>query len=179
MINLKPTDFSTQTLFNHLITEYIEDKNLELAIALHRCLKWELVAVEQDEEIKKAAVRHPDGGVYDARGHISDEEFLFGYDNGVIISFKFETDLSFKTRHIVERDIFEAGKLAMSMWPTLPWYKDAYIVHIMNFMKDLQKVSKHHGFWIEDSVNTITPDGNCYELYITGNGEYRVKLSKE
>ena len=132
-MTIKPTDFTTQTLFNHLMIPYHDEKNFEMACALHRGLVWELVALEHEDEIKKAAVRHPDGGLFDARGHISDEEFLKDYDDGVIISFTLEAQLNLKTRLIVERDITEAGKLAMCQWPDLPWHKDTQIKHLLGW----------------------------------------------
>lgn len=179
MATVKPIDVSTQTLFNHLLTKYLDDLNFEFACAMHRGLKWELVALEHEEAIKKAAVRHPDGGVMDARGHMSDDEFKNGFEDSVIVSFPLEADLNLRTRSIVPKDIFEAGKLAMSVWPELPWNKDTYVFNMMNFVNDLEKLSRYHDFWIRDTLNIITPSGSGYEVYVTGKGEYRIRLIEE
>ena len=52
MTAIQSFDFSTQTLLNHLLKTYVGEKNFEMAIALHRGLKWELVALEYEDEIK-------------------------------------------------------------------------------------------------------------------------------
>lgn len=172
----KPIDLSTQTLFRHLLLPYIDEKNLEFAVALNRGLKWELVAIEQDEEIKRAAVRHPEGGIFDAKGHQSDEEFLKDFDEGVIVSFDLECKLNLRTRLIVERDVSAAGMLAQSSFPHLPWNKDTYLWLVQSFMDDLEKLSRHYGLWLEHNIIKNDDHDGTYGLYITGNGEYRIRL---
>ena len=172
----KPTDFTTQTLFHHLLLPYMDEKNLEFSVALNRGLKWELIAIEHDEEIKRAGVRHPEGGIFTAKGHQTEDEFLHGFEDGIIISFDLEAKLNLRTRCIVERDVSSAGMLAQCAFPSLPWNKETYIWLVKSFMDDLEKLSKHYGLWLENNIIKNDDHDGTYGLYITGNGEYRIRL---
>jgi hypothetical protein len=183
MTIIKPVDDDVGEFLDGFIsTTYLNGQCYELAIALHRGLDWELIGLVQDlygqSVIRHAAVKHPQGGYFDGRGWLSDEEFILPLGQGGIISFT-ETELKHRTRSIPENAVAMAGKLAMSRWPELPWLPDTYFKKVVSFLDDLDQLCRRHGFWLCADTATSWPmivagDGNeiGYALATTGNGSY-------
>jgi len=188
MPTLRPLDPETKEFLEDLVRgTYLDGACYELACALYRGLQWKLIGLiqEMDGEIvvRHAAVRHPDGGFFDARGHVTEEEFLSPFGPGEIRDFALQDDLRKLTRPIQEHAISMAGKLAMSLWPELPWTKHTYVNSLVAFVGDLEKLCRRHGFWLYAPVpnpaswpQISVEDGgeSGYEILPTGNGVYAI-----
>jgi hypothetical protein len=131
---------------------YLDGQCYELASALWRGLGWDLIGLIQkignETVVRHAAVRHPDGGFLDGRGHVSEEEFLEPFGPGVIVDFPLQDNLRKMTRPIDESAICKAGMMAMTVWPDLPWKKDTFIRYVEAFVADLEALCARHGFWL-------------------------------
>lgn len=179
-------DETKQFLHGLMLRTYLNGCCYELALALARALDWPIVGLQQIGNdgmpmIRHAAVRHPEGGFFDARGRVSDQTFLTTFGPGIVQEFEIETRLTQATRPVLEHHIHTAGKLAMSCWPELPWIKDTYIRSVVAFLDDLERLSRQHGLWLRASIPVEAPiiasgDGGevGYALTTIGNGEYSV-----
>lgn len=181
---IKPLDDDVREFLDTMLRGiYLDGQCYELAIALHRGLNWPLIGFVQEmygqSVIRHAAVRHPQGGFFDGRGWVSEQEFFAPFGGtGEIIAFELENELKHRTRLILENSIRMAGKLAMSRWPELPWVSDTYFQKIGAFLNAIERVCRHHGFWFYSPVAswpmvvTGEDDEIGYVLATTGNGSY-------
>ncbi len=177
----KPDPDIEEFLKGLLRQTYLDGQCYELAIALNRGLDWELVGLLQEHVVRHAAVRHPEGGYFDARGHVTEDEFIKPFGNGTITTFNLQDDLRRLTRPIPEHSIMMAGKLVMSAFPYLPWKHESYISAIREFVEDLEKLSRKHGFWLIGQLPASSSwprivvahdDEEGYEIEPIGNGDY-------
>ncbi len=191
MPTLKSLDPETKEFLENLIRgTYLDGACYELACALYRGLDWKLVGLIQKMDggvvVRHAAVRYPNGGFFDARGRVTEDEFIRPFGPGEIREFPLQDDLRKLTRPIMEHSISMAGKLAMSLWPELPWNKNTYVNSLLAFVNDLEKVCRRHGFWLYAPVPNPASwpqisigDGDeaGYVVLPTGNGSYAINRS--
>jgi hypothetical protein len=187
---LRPLDADTLEFLQRLMTQtYLDGRCYELAIALHRGLGWSLVGLQQrtqEDGVETTCIRHagvmsPDRWFFDARGRVANEDVDTPFGSNLeYVDFELESDLRSHTRPIEELFISQAGKLAMSLWPALPWKKDTYIQSVVTFLNDIEQVCRRHGFWLIAPCGAATwpmivpaeeADAD-YELIPNGVGSY-------
>lgn len=184
---IRTADHDTQDFLQELIREtYLDGQCYKLAIALHRGLGWPLVGlIQADQDVMRhAAVYHPNGALFDARGEVTEEEFMAPFGPGKVVPLATEFHVRHLNRPIPELAIMTAGKLAMSVWPDLPWTEYTYLNSMMAFLAGLEALCREHGFWLRDSaglgsapalwpsVAVAEGDESGYKLAATGVGSY-------
>lgn len=190
MTTIKPIDTELRAVLEDMVVAtYLDGQCYEMAIALNRGLGWPIVGLillppgtNGELIVRHTAVRHPDGGIYDARGLVTEEEFVKPFGVGTLIDFEMESDLRKHTRPITEHAITSAGKAAMSLWPELPWTSDSFVQSVLSFVNDLERLCKRHGFWLAAPVPSqaswpmiVLAEGDeSYEIVTAGYGSYVV-----
>lgn len=131
------------------IGTYLDGKCYIFAIALHRGTGWPIVGLMDGEIVCHAAVRCPDGMLFDARGPLPEEKFrnhlsvLPPYEEIRTMS---EADL-LDIHPTDERGIESTLQIAKRLWPNLPW-KNSLQSKVSAFADALEELSREHGFWI-------------------------------
>lgn len=179
-IRFKPFDAdSLDDLQQKMLATYFHRECYELAIALNRGLDWGMVMLQHTGKkgttVRHAGVRHPDGGFFDARGRVAEDLFMMTFESVKLIDCPFEDILKQQGRPVLEYAIHCAGQHAMRLWPQLPWSNSTSIGQMIEFLDDLERLCRQHGFWIADANLAATNDEEVgYELAVSTDGEYAV-----
>jgi hypothetical protein len=134
----------------------------ELSIALHRGLGWPIVGLldqsSPNQKWRHAAVRNPKGGLWDARGPVTEEEFGKPFPemgSPYIIMNINEDDLrSIRTVHEIAVEII--AKIAEALWPELPWINGQQ-ARYKKFADGLEALSRECNLWIGGPVPGCPP----------------------
>lgn len=142
------------------LTGFLHGECYAFAIALHEGLGWPIVGLMVGDVIYHAAVKDPEGRLFDARGFVPEMEF--GMPFGVRPPFT----LHEMSPHELDRDgepeerrahlIQLARQYAETAWPELPW-KDASVQRIKAFCDALEQVCRRHGLWIRAPYPAARP----------------------
>lgn len=136
---------------------YLKGSCFEFAIALHRSLGFPIIGLIADDTIHHAAVKCPDGQLFDARGHFPAAEFGKPFGLGPFNETReiTETDL-FDDREIQERAINMALRCAEALWPEESW-TDSLASKALAYAEEIEEVSRKHGLWLWGGVATCPP----------------------
>lgn len=134
----------------------------EIAIALHRGLGWPLVGLldksSANQKWRHAAVRTPEGDLWDARGLITEKEFGKPFPEielPYVIMDTSEDDLR-SIRPVHEAAIEMIAKVAEALWPELPWINGQQ-KRYKEFADELEALSRKYGLWIGGPVPGCPP----------------------
>lgn len=131
------------------------------ALALHQGLGWPMVGLIRNERghdrIRHAAVRNPDGRLFDIRGYITEEEIgtPFSYEPPYDLREITIADLE-ANAHTQSYSIKRARNIAEILWPELPW-REKRISKVTAFADELEALCRKHKFWIRAPVPAQAP----------------------
>jgi len=178
---------SRSVLHGLLLSRYLDGECYEIAIGLHRATGLPMVGLWDPEASgddglpgtwRHAALRLPDGNLFDARGIVPLARFTepFGVQGEPDIRDINEADLR-AVRPLAEGSFPTLAKLAQAVWPELPWRTDAPQNRAAAFLRDLEALSRAHGVWIRAPYPTACPvleqgewDGEFYQGRVTDDG---------
>ena len=145
------SDESRSAIRNICLATYLDGECYAFATALHEGLGWQIVGLMQDNVIRHAIVKSPDGTLYDARGEVSEEEL--GKPFGISAPYDLRTvgisDLVREKELPQARDssVATAKRFAEKLWPELPW-KNPDSEKIRSFCDELEALCRRHKLWI-------------------------------
>lgn len=171
---------SSEILYGIVGSPYLDGECYAFATALHEGLGWQLVGLINGDEIRHAAVRSPEGVLYDVRGAVSEEEFgrPFSYTppyqlREVDVKELYRSGESDEVRRL---SVATARKLAETVWPELPW-KDSAAKRSIAFCDELEALCRKHNLWIRAPYPGAKPilttggdDEGGYEICPTFDG---------
>ncbi len=136
-------------------SRFLDGECYAFAIALHRGTGWPIIGLMNGEEIRHAAVQRPDGLFHDARGAVSEAEFVEPFGGIPPLTLRSLTEKDFEGIHY-PHSIHMARRLAEALWPELPW-RDAKAEKVTKFADALATLSRKHGVWIRSNVPGSPP----------------------
>ena len=133
---------------------YLDGECYEFAAALSQLTGWQIVALKTpDHDFRHALVRDPEGGLWDVRGFLTDDEVggPFSVAGPYDLREVALEDLR-KVRPVLDQSIRRAKYCIELIWPDLPFVETARIVRYTAFMNELEKLSRRHGVWLRAPV---------------------------
>lgn len=184
-IKLITLDGRNKNAIQGITAAFLEGECYAFAIALHRDLGWPMVGLMEKGTVWHAAVRDPEGNLWDARGRVSKEEFGGPFGFGPLFNLKTITEKDlFDIRPVTDISICRASKTAQTLWPDLPWKPHTLRCRVLSFAEELEAVSRKHGFWIRSMFQGYRPviaegdgDESGYQLEMTLDGGYAIDRS--
>jgi hypothetical protein len=176
-VTFRPVDdCAKEILANMCRSIYLEGECYAFAIAVHRGTDLPIYGLMENSIVLHAVVLLPDDRYLDARGPVNARSVgdPFNLRQPVNIVPVDEARL-FAQRHIGDISIRRAGFFAEALWPELPW-KNPLCKRVAAFVKDLDRISRKHKFFIRAPVPGARPvlapaEGNeQYELQLTDCG---------
>jgi len=139
-----------------LVGVCLEGGRYAFAIALSRGLGWPMVGLFHKDEIRLAAVSGPDGTLRDVVGLVNEAEL--GKQFG-IYELRPITEEDLKTVEPIDEYLVQSIlRKAQIVWPDLPWKPDISLrSKVDSFAKELEQLSRKHGFWIYGNFPTALP----------------------
>lgn len=151
-----------KSIHSHL-DGYLHGKCYPFAIMLHENFGWQIIGIVEKGVVQHAGARTPDGKIFDARGFVTEEEFVTPFKLSRTCKIKpikvDQIDLRVKdpsSTRSVEEDMDFAEKVSRRLWPELPW-KDNFIERAKKFADELEELSKKYGVYISYPITTCPP----------------------
>ena len=125
---------------------------LELALALHEGLGWQLMQIETDGAIRQCCVQQPDGVLFDLLRPMEPEnlEVRFGPDHFVRAV---AADWVKREYEVSTDAIAQAHWWAWCVRPDLPWQSDPSQQYA-DFAAELDQLCRKHGVYLRASLTT-------------------------
>jgi hypothetical protein len=148
--------------------EYLQDLSLsmhldghcyEFAVALSQLTGWPIVALRTPEHnVRHAAVRDPEGNLYDARGKVDAGAFGKPFNVSGALDLREVTleDLC-AVRPVFDRGIARATQIAETLFPELVRIPSERAQRTRAFMEELEALSRKHKIWIRAPYPTTKP----------------------
>jgi hypothetical protein len=151
---------SIDVLHGMCVQIFLDGECYAFATALSEGLAWPMIGLMDGQVIRHVGVKSPEGNVYDARGHISEEVFAngFGLTPPYIVRTVIKEELGRVGESIEVRanSVRLARKLAEAIWPELPW-KESLSSRVRAFADELETLSRKHGLWIRSAIPAAVP----------------------
>ena len=134
---------------------FLDGECYALAMAASQGTGWPMVGLMEDGVIRHALVQRPDGLLHDVRGpvEVADAGKPFGIKSPDIRPI---TEADLLARRPVDNIGF-ALKVAMALWPDLPWREGTMHARVLAFTTELEEVCRRHGIWLRGHVHTMPP----------------------
>lgn len=166
---LIPLDAEALDDLRDALSFYLDGECYAFAAALQRLTGWPIVALRTSEhDFRHAAVRDPNGRLWDVRGRVSDEDFGEPFGAHLPLDVREVTLTNLRTvRPVFDDSIDSAANYAEIALPDLPCLPNSRRERMKRFMAELEELSRRHGFWIRPKA----PAQHLWPLLAPGEGD--------
>lgn len=139
-----------QSLQDTIGYRYVHGECYRFAYAMHTLLGWQIVGYDsQKYTLVHVGVRDPDGMVWDARGPVTDAEFLAPFaDSDATRVYNVTTDDLLRGDPYIRFVVQSAERYIAECFPDLPLPPTSERSRVIAFMNAVEALCRETGIWI-------------------------------